>query len=984
MENQIIQVLESEACKVENTDDSIIFYLDNSKVHYLKDFYSLSRNVEFKSVDKENRATLVIDNGIHSTNNVKMRDLNFIGHFEIKASAHFYAINCNFEPHSESDNSVIDVIAWGQSIFCNCHFKGGKHSSIVGRSNAKILIYYSIFDNCRSAAISATECEMQISNCTFSSSERFAIFLDKGSNFSIQKSVFKGIKGKAIVCTRSSVCDCTDCDFVQIENDAITVTELSKAAVKECIFSDITHSCIIARRDSNVSVSKSSANNCNNGIIFSNSTGFLNSNYFNNIKYASLYISGLKSNPYIVNIEIHNTQDSPAVIITDCAVPTIESILIDNVQSHGFTVSDFAQPLISNTTIKNVSQSAFCISNGALIKTNGILTENCKYDYESYTQGKMLKCDINHQSNQDSLKTNIHHGGMFTHVPARIPIWGPQIKNEKTTTEEVKNEKIVPKSPQEEIDQRNEAKQDDPTVNPPEGTAYPKIGEYHYIAKKEKVKSQMHFDTTKELLSHFTQLRKAPKSPRTPDDQSPQNEQKGTTTQQEEKENMQQKEVQNENNTEIIEKKDDEISSVKRDSTDNTPNEETIKTASEMKSSEETKSQENDNQTKSEKNTNFTKSRTKQNPLDIQKRHTRNPRSEGFPDSFDMSKFTRERPNRNKESSVSKITKRNVRAPNSFSLTRTYGTVDTNTSQLPSSAPSYVSKTEIFPKEEDAKQETSPTPNKSLKDFLQHHPASEPVKPPEQSSNETTSIHDKKEHRHPETLNRQTNSFTRTMSRRGLPRSYHQEQPNSEFSNIHPRTAPLSFSATASRKLNLERNIHLLTALLEENDLKPNPENIPVRTDRSSFKFIEESKREATYQNPIDIDKMYESELLGSIDEDEKVGKCLVCGKETEDLLICAPCGHKCVCKDCKEKIMSSDKKLCPLCSTRITDIKLPFKSDNCLICMDSPADTLFMPCFHQCACYKCASQLWQQTKKCPECSNFYSSFKHVFNIPEK
>ena len=133
MENQIIQVLESEACKVENTDDSIIFYLDNSKVHYLKDFYSLSRNVEFKSVDKENRATLVIDNGIHSTNNVKMRDLNFIGHFEIKASAHFYAINCNFEPHSESDNSVIDVIAWGQSIFCNCHFKGGKHSSIVGR-----------------------------------------------------------------------------------------------------------------------------------------------------------------------------------------------------------------------------------------------------------------------------------------------------------------------------------------------------------------------------------------------------------------------------------------------------------------------------------------------------------------------------------------------------------------------------------------------------------------------------------------------------------------------------------------------------------------------------------------------------------------------------------------------------------------------------------------------------------------------------------
>ena len=943
MENQsILQTLESEACKVENTENSIVFFLDDSKVHYIKDYFSLSKNIEIRSIDKEKRATLIIDNAIHSFNDMKLFDLNFIGHLEIKASAHFYAYNCNFEPRSETDNSVIDTITSGQSIFCNCNFKGGKLSAIRGATTARIHIYYCIFNECRNSAISGSNCNVIISNCTFLSSTRYAIFLEKRSDFKIENCIFKSLKSKAIVCTWNSNCNCENCDFLQIEKDGITISEKSSLTLKNCIFSDILFSCIIVERNSQATITNSSFQNSNkSAILFNNSAGLIKANYFNNMQNASFYILGCKSGPIITNNQIINTQNSPAAIVKDCAVPVFDNILIDTSNSHGFFISDFAKPVVSNTTIKNISKSAFCVSNGASLNTDNVTTENCTYDYESFTKGKFLKCNINHHSKQEYLKTNIHHGGIFKIPPTKIKIWGSKKARNSQLNKENKNDK------QEKIETKILEKPQPKTESDDKSA----VGSIKDDIPKKSVQNQIKKDGTDQFTSSNENIETSIDKKEFENDKTAGTPKESISTQDQPEAKI---------NKELI--KDSNQNDPKKE-TEN-PENKSIQEQTQTKPKEEnSKPTQTENETSSK-----TEEITKPKKDDDNSKQQDNDKKPELPESIDQEKVEKARSEGFSKNSVNLINKANSssitnknsqnqsrqrRHPQSVSLTRTYGTNSSNSRPYPKSF-DQVSPPFISPKR-------TVVPNASSQSSV---------------SNESS---------HTLSQSKQKSSdLSRTISQSAAQNSSdtsNSKDESTDFSYIQLKARPLSLTSYDSSQQKTEEQVKQMNTFLNKCDLSPLPAFQPVRADRSSFKFIDDNKREPFGQNLIDIGKLYEQEKLESTEILRKT--CLLCNKETDQLLVCSPCGHQCVCKECREQIMNSDKKFCPLCSLRVNEIKLPFVSENCLICMDAPSDTILMPCFHKCVCYRCATEMWQKSKTCPECSKTCSSFKHIFDIPD-
>ena len=44
------------------------------------------------------------------------------------------------------------------------------------------------------------------------------------------------------------------------------------------------------------------------------------------------------------------------------------------------------------------------------------------------------------------------------------------------------------------------------------------------------------------------------------------------------------------------------------------------------------------------------------------------------------------------------------------------------------------------------------------------------------------------------------------------------------------------------------------------------------------------------------------------------------------------------------------------------------FTSDECVICLAAQADTLFMPCSHQCTCGACSDAVRKANLYCPLC----------------
>ena len=49
-------------------------------------------------------------------------------------------------------------------------------------------------------------------------------------------------------------------------------------------------------------------------------------------------------------------------------------------------------------------------------------------------------------------------------------------------------------------------------------------------------------------------------------------------------------------------------------------------------------------------------------------------------------------------------------------------------------------------------------------------------------------------------------------------------------------------------------------------------------------------------------------------------------------------------------------------------EIKKCKKSNLCIFCHCNNKESVFYPCGHRCACYKCAALFFKINKKCPKC----------------
>jgi hypothetical protein len=140
-------------------------------------------------------------------------------------------------------------------------------------------------------------------------------------------------------------------------------------------------------------------------------------------------------------------------------------------------------------------------------------------------------------------------------------------------------------------------------------------------------------------------------------------------------------------------------------------------------------------------------------------------------------------------------------------------------------------------------------------------------------------------------------------------------------------------------------------------------------------------------QHLIDLCTLPRIECNGSGSESESgYGKCMHCHRK-EASLICSPCGHRVICRDCgtdrTERQNCGYESHCPLCDIPVHRYSQVYEEDICVNCRECSATTIIQPCGHKCVCYECGVKISQEQKKCPLCQGPLFGIKQEFPIYE-
>lgn len=112
---------------------------------------------------------------------------------------------------------------------------------------------------------------------------------------------------------------------------------------------------------------------------------------------------------------------------------------------------------------------------------------------------------------------------------------------------------------------------------------------------------------------------------------------------------------------------------------------------------------------------------------------------------------------------------------------------------------------------------------------------------------------------------------------------------------------------------------------------------------------------------------------------DNQVNLCLKCNKNPRDVFL-LDCGHRILCESCA-KIIKDNHETCPLCRFPITGITQGYQiadDDLCIICQNTKANCIIMPCGHMGACSGCLEKWYQENRTCPFCRSDNTFFKHI------
>nr|XP_009862485.1 E3 ubiquitin-protein ligase MIB1 [Ciona intestinalis] len=86
-----------------------------------------------------------------------------------------------------------------------------------------------------------------------------------------------------------------------------------------------------------------------------------------------------------------------------------------------------------------------------------------------------------------------------------------------------------------------------------------------------------------------------------------------------------------------------------------------------------------------------------------------------------------------------------------------------------------------------------------------------------------------------------------------------------------------------------------------------------------------------------------------------ELNECMICSDSPRDTIL-EPCGHSLACASCSDRI-----KKCLLCKETVTSKQVV---EECCVCSDKQSSVVFKPCGHICACQACSNLM----KKCIRC----------------
>lgn len=108
---------------------------------------------------------------------------------------------------------------------------------------------------------------------------------------------------------------------------------------------------------------------------------------------------------------------------------------------------------------------------------------------------------------------------------------------------------------------------------------------------------------------------------------------------------------------------------------------------------------------------------------------------------------------------------------------------------------------------------------------------------------------------------------------------------------------------------------------------------------------------------------------------------CVVCQKPPLSYAL-SPCGHFCLCENCKLCFVLQQQVFCPLCISPIGGFLRIYDSegDNCIICLSKKISYAIIPCGHYCLCEDCKIECEnEQEEICPVCRTIIQGFLKIY-----
>ena len=341
-----------------------------------------------------------------SQTQLKLENVTFHGLIQATAKSELIAENCTFEPASAGSECAIEIFAQSSAIFTNCTFKNATQAALLVRDRSRVEVNNCTFLlNKTSSLLIMDNAQGFVKSSIFSDSTKFSVYVHRNSKASFAGCKFAKNQGKGIFALINSSVSIESCEFSECMQGGVAAAENSEIDAKKCKFIKIRQPSIHAFKGSTAKVNECSF--MGSGINYDQSTGTVDKCQFTFLISPAFICRGPETFPLLQNCVINDAKGF-AIVVRDCAKPSIFGMKMKGGKSHAFSISDYAAPRIASCTLTGYEKASFSVFNGATPEINGCTDSGCKQSLSIFTtaQPKIINCNLNSP-------INIHHRGIL-------------------------------------------------------------------------------------------------------------------------------------------------------------------------------------------------------------------------------------------------------------------------------------------------------------------------------------------------------------------------------------------------------------------------------------------------------------------------------------------------------------------------------------------------------------------------------------------